>query len=345
MINVLIVEDSSVARDLITYILKSDKNINVLGAVKNGMEAIDFIEVQKPDVITMDINMPVMNGIEATKIIMRTNPVPIIVVSSNWNSKDVEDSFNALQIGAVAIAEKPVGFEHSRFNTVAENLLQMIRLMSEIRVVKRTFPGIPGRNKQLQKTFDNTSEIVKIICIGASTGGPVVIESILSNLAVPFNIPIVIVQHIMAGFVEGFVEWLNHSSKVKVKLAEQGEEIKNNFCYVAPDGYHLTISVDRKIYLQNKAPVNGLKPSVSSMFDSVLESFGKGCLAILLSGMGKDGALELKKLKNAGATTIVQDKESAVVYGMPGEAVKLDAASYIYTPGEIVTYLNGIASL
>jgi two-component system chemotaxis response regulator CheB len=339
MIDVLIVDDSLVVRDLISYILKSDKNINVFCA-GNGKEAIDFIKIRKPSVITMDIHMPVMDGIDATKIIMETTPVPIIIVSSLWDSNNVDDSFNALRIGAVAITEKPVGFDSPRYKEIADNLMQLVKLMSEIKVVKRLkLPELKERKPAIDKR-ETQREKNKIICIGASTGGPVVIEKILSNLRVPVHVPILIVQHIMAGFVEGFVEWLGKTSKIKVKLAEQEEILLANICYVAPDFYHMSVSKDKKILLQNNPAINGLKPSVSFLFDSILGSYSDGILAVLLSGMGKDGAFELKKLKEAGSITIVQDSESAVVYGMPGEAVKLGAASYIFTPDEIINFIN-----
>jgi two-component system, chemotaxis family, protein-glutamate methylesterase/glutaminase len=342
MVNVLIVDDSSVSRELLGYILKSDKNIKIIGSVRNGKEATDFVRIKKPDVITMDINMPIMDGIEATKLIMQTTPVPIIIVSSHWDAKDVNDSFNALQIGAVAIADKPSGFDSPLFKEISQNLIRLVNLMAEIKVVKRLPVYRIGKinpSVKIPSAFDNRIEIVSI---GASTGGPVIIEKILANIKEAFPLPVVIVQHIMPGFSEGFSEWLNQTAKIPVKLAEQGELLTNNICYIAPDFYHLSVSPEKKVILLDEPAVNGLRPSVSVLFSSVLKSFGKNSLSILLSGMGKDGAFELKLLRNEGGVTIAQDSESVIVNGMPGEAVKLGAASFIYRPEEIIMYLNNL---
>jgi two-component system, chemotaxis family, protein-glutamate methylesterase/glutaminase len=343
MIEVLVVDDSVVESDLLVYILRSDNEINVCGIVKNGKEAIDFVQRYKPDVITMDVNMPVMDGIKATKIIMEKNPVPIIMVSTYWDPKDINDSFKALQIGAVAIAEKPMGLDNPRFNEIAQELIQHVKLMSEIKVVKRI-------HSYKTKVFLNSvntdieNREIKIVCIGASTGGPVVIEKILSGVSSDFAYPILIVQHIMPGFAEGFAEWLLTTSRLAVKIAKQGEIVEKGVCYIAPDLFHLTISSEGKIILVDKPPVNGIRPAVSYLFSSAAKAYGKKCLPILLSGMGKDGASELKELRDSGAVTIVQDKESAVINGMPGEAVKLNAATHIYSPDDIIYYLNTLSN-
>ena len=261
MIKVMIVEDSPVARDLLVYIFSSDPEIQVVGVAGNGMEAIEMAKQKRPDVITMDIHMPRMNGIEATRRIMETQPTPIVIVSAS-----------------------------------------------------------------------------------TSTGGPIALKTILSDLPQNLSVPLLIVQHIAMGFIGGFVEWLGGTSHFPLSIASHGEHPLPGHGYVAPDGFHLGVGSDTRIVLTDHAPENGLRPSVAYLFRSVAEVFGPNAVGVLLSGMGRDGAEELKIMKEKGAITIAQDRESSVVYGMPGEAIKLGAAKYVLPPEGIADILTTLMS-
>ena len=342
MIKVLIVEDSQVVLDFLTYILSSDPAIQVIGTASNGEEAIQAVRDKRPDVVTMDINMPKMDGFEATRIIMETTPTPIVIVSASWDLKEAERTFRAIEAGALAAVRKPVGVKHPDFKDQAKELIQTVKLMSEVKVIRRQSrikhgKGIPAGlavNDLIPSTTD-----VKVVAIGASTGGPPVIEAILSGLPKDFRAPLLIVQHIAPGFVQGFADWITHSSRFPVKIAVQGESPLPGHAYVAPDGIHLGMDTSGRIVLVKSEPENGLRPSVSYLFRSVAEVFGKNIVGVLLTGMGKDGAYELKMMKEKGAITIAQDKESCVVYGMPGEAVNLNAATYVLSPPKIAELL------
>jgi len=183
---------------------------------------------------------------------------------------------------------------------------------------------------------------LKVVAIGASTGGPPAIETILSGLPKDFPVPLLIVQHIAAGFVQGFADWLANSTGLPVKIAAQGEQLLPGRAYIAPDDLQMGVENGGRIILSSSGPENGLRPSVSWMFRSVGEVFGKNAIGVLLTGMGKDGAQELKRMKEKGAVTIVQDKESSIVYGMPGEAVAIDAAAYVLSPVRIAEFLSGL---
>lgn len=347
MIKVLVVEDSPVVQQMIAHILKSDPEIEVIGLLKNGKEAVNFVKHTKPDVITMDVNMPVLNGLDATKIIMNMNPVPIVIVSSNFNPKDINHTFMALQAGAVAVAEKPARIGTEEFKIASKKLIQTVKLMSEIKVISRKFSGISSNetdNKEnvLFNYFTNEKKNYEVIGIGASTGGPQVIEKILSSLPTDYSLPFLIVQHISPGFTSGFVDWLNTNSKLKVSVAKDGEHIEPGNCYIAPDNFHLTVTENKIIKLTDDEPENNLRPSIDRLFSSLANYYNKSAIGILLTGMGKDGAKELKTMKDLGCLTIAQSKESSLIFGMPAEAVKLDAANLSLSPDEIIKLLISI---
>jgi len=342
-IKVLIVEDSILFVTILKEILVKNNQFEICGIVKNGLAATEFVSKMRPDVITMDINMPVMNGYDATREIMSTNPTPIIILSANIDETDINDTFKALEAGAVAIIEKPSACDSPDFHLYEKRLVQLVRLMSEVKVVRR----IDYKNRKreyISRSFFSDTEIsnnIEVIGIGASTGGPVVIEKILAGLPKDFSFPIVIVQHISRGFTKGLVEWLNRSSAIPVKLAENNETITKGVCYVAPDDAHLGI-IKNTLMLSDSKPLYNMRPSVGFLFASLANNYGNKALGILLTGMGRDGSEELKTLRDTGAITIAQDKESSVIFGMPGEAIKLNGASFIYTPDKIINFLEGL---
>ena len=348
MINVLVVEDSAVVRELLVRLLGSDPEIRVLGTAQNGEEALEFIRVKKPDVITMDINMPRMNGFEATRRIMETTPTPIVVVSGSWAAEEVARTFRALEAGALAAVSRPVGPGHPNHESQAKELVNTVKLMSEVKVVRRWPRTAPESRMAADRSTapavpEGTVE-AQVVAMGASTGGPVALHTILSRLNHGFPVPLLVVQHMAPGFIHGFVEWMAQSSAVPVKVAGPGEWLRPGQAYVAPDGFQMGVTREGRIALLQAQPENGLRPSVSYLFRSVAAVFGQKTVAVLLSGMGADGAAELKILKDQGAVTLVQNQESSVVFGMPGEAVGLGAATYVLPPEGIADRLIALAS-
>ncbi|WZL71685.1 chemotaxis-specific protein-glutamate methyltransferase CheB [Clostridiaceae bacterium 35-E11] len=343
MIKVLVVDDSPTIQELITHILNSDKDIHVIGVANNGEEAIKFMEKNAPDIITMDISMPVMDGFEATRKIMETNPVPIIIITGLFDAKDVDRTFQAMEVGAVSIIEKPMGIADTDFYEISQTIIDTVKLMSEVKVIKRK-----ARYKNVQEKLsrgiqaNNISTDIKIAAIGVSTGGPSILQRIFSKLPSDIKLPILVVQHITPGFLKGFVDWLSKETTLPIHIASQGEKALPGHIYFAPDKFHMEIRKNGQIFLNKADKENGLRPSVSTLFRSVANHYGKNAMAILLTGMGKDGAQELKQLKDQGAITVAQNKETSVVYGMPGEAVKLNAATYVLSPEEIAELLRRI---
>jgi two-component system chemotaxis response regulator CheB len=341
MIKALIVDDSKVIQEFLAHLLSSDPDIRVVGFAGSGSEAIELVRMKKPNVITMDIHMPGMDGYEATRTIMGTYPTPIVVVSGSSGKKEVALTFRALEAGALAVVIRPPGFEHPQFAASRKELIQTVKLMSEVKVVKRFPRSIKEEIKpvRLVQTYENDIKRIKVIAIGASTGGPMALQVILSLLPRDLPVPVLIVQHIAKGFVKGFKEWLSATSGIKLKIAEDGEPILAGIGYIAPDNFHMGISRGSKIELSNQPPENGLKPSASYLFRSVAQNIGPNALGVLLTGMGKDGADELKAMKDKGALTLVQNEESSVVFGMPGEALSIGAADQALSPEKIAEIL------
>lgn len=346
MIRVLVVEDSPVVREFLVYILGSDPDIEVAGTARNGEEALEAVERVKPDVVTMDIHMPKLNGFDATRRIMETHPTPIVIVSGSSTAEEVATTFRALEAGALAIAPRPQGIGHPEHEVTAKELIQTVKLMSEVKVVRRWPRSKAGRavpSAPRVRTRQAPAE-VRVVAIGASTGGPLVLQTILSGLRKDFPVSVLIVQHMAPGFAEGFAEWLAQSTNFPVHMAAQGETVLPGHAYVAPDGFQMGLRSEGRIALSKDEPENGLRPSASYLFRSVAKVYGPHAVGVLLTGMGKDGAEELKLLKERDAVTIVQDKESSIVYGMPGEAVKLDAATYVLPPDKIPPALETLLS-
>ncbi|MFH0758233.1 MAG: chemotaxis-specific protein-glutamate methyltransferase CheB [Bacteroidota bacterium] len=333
-IKVLIVDDSSSVLDLLSYILGSDPQIEVVGTATNGSRALAMLEKLKPDVIAMDIDMPVMDGIETTRTIMETQPIPIIIVTASYSRSETEKTFLALDAGALSIMAKPRGMGHPDHAKMADTLVKAVKTYSEIKLVKRRRrPEAPINH--VHHDFEEAihgDDIPELVVIGASTGGPPAIQLILRNLPSNLPAPILIVQHIAEGFLESFRDWLVKTTGQQVHIAGNGERAIAGHCYLAPDHMQMGVNRSGRMELSCNNQMYTICPSVSYLFGSAANSYGRKVIGILLTGMGKDGAAELKLLREKGAVTIAQDKESSVIYGMPGEAQKIGAAKYILPP-------------
>lgn len=357
-LKVMVVEDSLTAQKLIVSILSKDPNIDVIGVASSGEEAIRLLENLEPDVITMDIHMPGMNGLDVTRKIMETRPVPIVVVSESCLVHDVERAFQLIDAGALSAIPKPVPTpglsatgRSKEFEIAAGRLTQTVKDMSQVKVVRRwprlRKPDEPGQAISTSRlTRLPKAEQLSVIALGASTGGPAALCEVLKGLPANYPLPIVAVQHIAPGFLAGMVEWMNQSLKVKVKVAAAGEVLKAGHLYIAPEGRHLALqkaASNIAIALDDGPPKRGHRPAVSHLFASLADDFGPSALGILLTGMGQDGASELLRMKEAGATTIAQDKESSVVHGMPGEAIRLGGAVHVLSLeaiAEVLLYIG-----
>jgi two-component system chemotaxis response regulator CheB len=350
-IRILVADDSPVARELLVHLLNADPRLVVVGVAGDGVEAVTAAQNLHPDVISMDIRMPRLDGFGACRKIMETCPTRIIIVTASVDPAEVAATFQTLEAGALAVIAKPSGPGHPDFAAAAEELIRTVKAMSEVQVVKRwpreaaVASGFLAANSASRPGNPASDGAIRVVAIGASTGGPMALKALLSCLPAAFPVPILIVQHIADGFVEGFVEWLAGASGYPVRLASHGAQVWPGTAYVAPARLHMTVTSNRAIELIPGPVGDGLCPSVAQLFRSVDAAFGAAAVGVLLTGMGRDGALELQAMRCSGAVTIAQDRKSSVMYGMPAEAVKLDAAMYVLSPEEIACVLCDLFGL
>lgn len=348
MIKVLIVDDSATETVLLKKILESDNTIKVIGYAKNGAEAVAMVPILKPDLITMDIQMPIMNGLEATRIIMSKYPTPIVVISSKLDDDILKPTFKALEAGALMVMDKPHDVLSPSFEKTCKHMIASIRSMAEVKCITRRYFNKKATTPLSEKQAATTQKtITEVIAIGSSIGGPQALKTIFSQLTPDFPLPIVVVQHMTPGFIGGFTKWLNEDIGLKVKLAENYETLQRGVIYFAPDSFHLAVkNIDQKLtaVLIKGEHVAGFCPSITVLLKSVAEVCGKHGVGALLTGMGSDGAEGLLALRKAGGHTFIQDEKSAVVFGMASVAQSIQAVDKVVALEEIGDYLQHVAN-
>jgi two-component system chemotaxis response regulator CheB len=347
MIRVLIIDDSPCAAEFLAAIFASDQEFRVVGTAGSAAAGIRMVERLRPDIVSMDFTMPDMDGFEATRRIMSTHPTPIVIVSSLYDRHAVSLSFKSLEAGALAILSKPPSPASAEFPPQKQELLQTFRAMAGVRVIRRTAPRPatpldPGPGVRQPLFTPSGRPEISLIAMGASTGGPQALHDILRLLSPRPRVPIVIVQHIIPGFTEGMAAWLEQASGLPVSVVVGSETFRGGHVYLAPQGVHLEVTPEGRGRLVDGAPEHGVRPSVSRLFRSVAACYGATALGVLLTGMGKDGAAELRLMRESGAMTIAQDRESSIVHGMPGEAIRLRGASLVLPPHAIAATINSL---
>ena len=344
IIRVLVADDSALVRAILVSMLASVPGFDVVGEAKDGEEAVRLTASLRPDVITMDIRMPRMSGLEATRQIMRTTPTPIVVVASSVYESDLNIAFNAVEAGALTVVEKPRGLSEADFDAVRDQLVTTVRLMSDVQVVTLWSTDQQATQVTRRPVHLDTRPAVhpKLIAIGASTGGPGILHQILRGLPGDFSIPIVVVQHITPGFGQGFAHWLGNVTPLQVALAHDGEHLAPGQVFIAPDDQHMTVTLGDIIRLECSEPVSGRRPSATRLFDSAAKTFGAAALGIILTGMGDDGVDGLAALRQAGGRVIAQNEESCVVFGMPKVAIERGVVDQVLAPDDIASALRNL---
>lgn len=328
MIRVLVVEDSATVRQFLIGVLSADADIEIAGTAKNGIEAIEMTRRLRPDVIAMDINMPVMDGFEATKRIMIEEPTPIVIMSATMDVRDVNVSMNALRVGALALLEKPPGPGASSFEESIRHFVSTIKAMAGVKVIRHARqPVTPAR--VLAAVDLPAANQVRVIAMAASTGGPAALGRILADLPARFAVPILVVQHMARGFIGGLASWLNTTCALKVEVAADQDILVPSTVYLAGEDCHLGVSRGARIALDDSPPIGGFRPSATHLFDSVGKAFGPSALAVMLTGMGQDGVEGLRTIRASGGRILVQDEPTSVVFGMPGAAISAKLADKV----------------
>lgn len=356
-IPILLVEDSPVALMILKRILTSSSEIEIVGVAHNGVEALEMISRLQPKVICTDLHMPKMSGLELTRRVMAECPCPILVISASVNQQeDAQNVFQLLQAGAVDIFPKPTVELLSEYEQIKRELITKIKILSGVSVFTQ-YPGTRSLESTIKtsrsleheklstKKSNNRPSLAshfaspRVIAIGASTGGPQALFTILKSLPANFPIPIFCVQHISVGFLDGLVDWLSTECLLKIVIAQVGDVPLPGTVYFAPDHYHLQLNQQGRIALSRDLPVSGHRPSITVMFQTIAAYYRQSTLAILLTGMGRDGAEGLLAIAQAGGITIAQDEQSCVVFGMPKEAIALGGAQHILPVSQIAPML------
>ena len=340
MIRVLIADDSPTARALLASILRSDPSFEIVGEARDGNEAVSLTKKLRPGIVTMDLDMPRLDGFAATREIMIESPTPIVVVSAMTPVREAEAAVRALGAGALAVLPKPLGPGSPGFERSARELLDSLRTMAGVKVVRRHRPRTSPRPVE---PLPWTAERPRVVAIAASTGGPAALLSVLSGLPAGFPIPLLVVQHIAHGFTPGLASWLQRSCPLRVEVAQAGQAVENGV-YVAPDDRHLGLGRDGRAVVSSDPPIGGFRPSATFLFESIAQACGSRSVAVMLTGMGQDGVDGLRPLRAAGGRIIAQDEETSIVFGMPGAVVSEGLADFVLPVQDVAGCLIHLAT-
>jgi len=360
-IRVIVVDDSALMRRVITGLIEQDPSIRVVATARNGREAIEMVQELRPDIVTMDVRMPVMDGLATTEHLMAYCPTPILVLTASLASHEVDITFKMLGAGALEVIEKPSGSDAQALDRTGSALIRRIKVLARVKVVTH----LRGRRKPAEIVSIKSSPAVyergdketkgqggkgiareasrhpvtpsprypvtlarsdvPLIVIGASTGGPRTVNELLSNLPGDLRAAVLVVQHIAQGFSTGMAEWLANASRLPVKLAIEGQAICSGEVLIAPDTCDLLITAERTIHLSD-TPLLIQRPSIDISMQAAAEVFGARAIGVLLTGMGRDGAYGMLTIKRSNGYTIAQDEATSTIFGMPRAAIQLGAA-------------------
>lgn len=333
-IKVLVVDDSAFMRKIITEMISEVAGMVVVGTARNGQDALKAIPLLNPDIVTLDIEMPILNGLETLKIIKEDYAIPVVMMSSHSGEAT---TIEALELGAMDFIEKPVDLKNQAvaFKKEIEKKIKPLFEASEVIQLIKKSEKIPTK-QEWQKAVPKQ---IKAIVIGASTGGPKALLQIVRHLPEELAIPVFIVQHMPKGFTSSFAERLNMKSAVTVVEAKEGMAIEKGTVYLAPGDYHMTIK-QNNIVLDQSPKILGVRPAVDYLFESVASSYGSSLVGVILTGMGHDGCQGMSKIKKYGGFTLAQDRETSVVYGMPGSAIKKGVVDEVASLTELSDKIN-----
>ncbi|GAB6098128.1 chemotaxis response regulator protein-glutamate methylesterase [Halanaerocella petrolearia] len=336
-IEVLVVDDSAFMRKVVSELLEEDRQIKVIDKARNGVDALRKVEKYNPDVITLDVEMPKMNGLEFLQRLMTKKSIPVLMLSS-VTTKGSEITIKALELGAFDFIPKPSGSISLDIDKVKEDLIKKVKLAAQSRVRKKLKQQIKRdkdkeevekvKQQQFSQKKDKTNQDDNLVVIGASTGGPRALKEVVSNLPANLNAAVLIVQHMPAGFTSSLAQRLNKLSPLTVKEAQEGDKLEKGVALVAPGDYHMIIK-NNSVKLTKGSKVHNVRPAIDKTIGSVVKEYKSQLVGVLLTGMGKDGAKGLKLIKEFGGQTIAQDESTSVVYGMPKVAYQLGAVDSV----------------
>ncbi len=341
-VRVLIVDDSPVVREVLQSLLESDPDIKVVGHAANGAEAVELTATLRPDLVTMDLMMPGMDGMEATKRIMARHPTPVLFLSAYFGGEGKYTRADAIAAGALDIMEKPALIPDWRWRSAAGPLIKKVKSLSTVPVIAHIHGARRLLAQEETQADSYSGPAADVVAIGASSGGPRVVEEILSNLPTTFALGVLVVQHMTDGFTTSMLRWLQDKCPLPVKVAEDGDTILPRRVLFAPETAHMVVTLGGRIHLSDSDPVNGHRPSIDVTFNSLAKVYGARSAGVLLTGMGADGAVGLLAIRQAGGVTMVQDENSCAVFGMPRAAIELGATQQVLPPSGLIRSLNAL---
>lgn len=344
---VLVVDDSPTDRALLRGVLDADPGLTVVGEAGNGAEALEAVGRLRPSVVVMDIDMPEMDGFEATKRIMIEHPTPIVIVTGSDNALQVEVSLKAVGAGALTVAPKPPGPASPQYEVEAARLARLVKGLADVKVVRQRrrveAPGpAPAAAPTRPRERSERGRVVEVVGVAASTGGPAALYAFLQALPRSLDVPVLVVQHIASGFIDGLARWLATATVLPVCVATANAVLRGGEVYLAPDDHHLTASGDR-IRLSTADPVGGFRPSASVLFASLAESHGAAAAAVVLTGMGDDGVDGAVRVHAAGGLVLAQDAGTSAVFGMPNALVRRGIAHAVGPVDELACRIAQLA--
>jgi two-component system, chemotaxis family, protein-glutamate methylesterase/glutaminase len=342
MIKVLVADGSVTDRDVLVKLLRLDPEIEVIGEASHGAEALEMAMRLRPDIVVMGVHLSASGGFRTTREMMIEAPTPIVIVSDEHDARKVEKSILALSDGALSILSMPSSYMPEVAGSAGERLIASVKAMSQVKVVRR-WRERPRPWTATPQSAASTAARIRIVAVAASTGGPAALQQIISELPADFCLPILVVQHIGSGFVDGLVHWLNSVSSLNVKRATDGELLSPRTVYVAPDDNHLGVSSRSRIVLSSDEKIGGFRPSATFLFESVARAFGASAAHVILTGMGHDGVSGLQVARKLQGTILAQDQASSVVFGMPGAAIDAGLTDYVLPLSSIADQLIELA--
>ncbi|WP_032122009.1 protein-glutamate methylesterase/protein-glutamine glutaminase [Clostridium amazonitimonense] len=354
-IKVIVVDDSALMRKIISDMLNEESDIEVIDIARNGEELLSKLEKHRPDAITLDVEMPKMDGITALKELKRKNiHIPVIMLSS-ISTKGTELTMECLEAGAFDFIPKPSGTISLDINKVRNDLIEKIRAAynKSSAQVNRNFNKFEKRTQSLKEEREAKREALRkrkeaetdalgkidAVVIGASTGGPKALYTVVTALPVNLGVPVIIVQHMPAGFTKAFAERLNNNSDIKVVEAFDGQNIEKNVVYIAPGGFHLEVGGDGKLHLNTEPTIWGVRPAVDKLFISASKIYGSRLMSVVLTGMGRDGAGGTVEVKSRGGFTLSEDESTCTIYGMPKAAYETGKVDLVLPLEEIPVHI------
>ena len=337
-VRVLIVDDSPVARAVLKDVLESDADIRVVGMAATGYEAVELTAMLRPDLVTMDLVMPGMDGMKATEEIMAHHPTPILFLSAFVGREGACTRSDVLAAGALDVVEKPSTMPDPQWESEADALVRKVKSLARVPVVthmrRARRDSDPSRLVAVE-----ARRAMPVVAIGASTGGPKVLEDVLSSLPAGYGASLVVIQHMADPFIGAMVTSLRRRCALTIRIAEAGDRLLPSTVLIAPPDAHLTVLAGGRVRIDAGPPVRGFRPSIDVTFASIARAYGSRACGVLLTGMGADGAAGLLTMREAGGTTLVQDEASCVVFGMPRAAIDLGAAQHVLPPAGLTRRL------